>query len=218
MKKVLIMIGIIAILIIGIFLVVFNTTKKSPKELALEYLNNTYSEEEDTFTFVNHQYDLFSGWNDSYIFKSEKYNSNITVKISELDNEYQFKDDYYKMYMYKDAKLYFDNIASNLNNCEVKIRFEVDYLNRYLTFEEYNKNSDFDVFYITNYDVGEQQKQDILNKIANNNDGSVYFYVTNDKELLKNIDLDNILNNQKQYIKSKSKYYINSEKNIEKIN
>ncbi len=53
------------------------------------------------------------------------------------------------------------------------------------TFEEYNKNCDFDVFYITNYDIGEQQKQDILNKIANNNYGSVYFYVTNDKELLR---------------------------------
>ncbi len=121
------------------------------------------------------------------------------------------------MYMHNDAKLYFENIASNLNNCEVKIRFGVDYLNKYLTFEEYNKNINFDVFYITNYDVGEQQKQAILNKIANNNDGSIYFYVTNDKELLKNIDLTTILNNQRQYIKSESKYYINSEKSIEKI-
>lgn len=218
MKKILIVISIIIIALVCIALIIVNTNKKSQEELCLDYLNNTYYAQNDTFTFINNSYSLFPGSNDKSHFKSKKYNSNVEVKISKLNNEYHFEDNYYKLYMSNDAKLYFENIASNLNNCEVKIRFGEDYLNEYLTFEDYNNNVWLEVFYITNYDIEEHQKQEILNKISSNNRGIIKFYVTTDSELLNNIDLDTILNNQSQYIKSESEYYIDSENNIEKSN
>ncbi len=70
MKKALIIIGIIVAVLVILVFVVSNTTRKSPEELALEYLNNTYSGENDVFTFISYQFDLFPGQNDIYIFKS----------------------------------------------------------------------------------------------------------------------------------------------------
>ena len=74
--------------------------KKEPsyKELTLNYLNETYKSENDTFTFINCGYDLFKGSNDRCYFRSTKYDGDVTVHLRKEDNKYIFEDDYYKLY------------------------------------------------------------------------------------------------------------------------
>lgn len=191
--------------------------ENSEESLMLEYLNDTYFIENDKFVLVGCGFDSFPGWNDRCYFKSEKYNGDVTVRMSKKNRKYVFKDDYFKLYMFKDAKSYFEEIASDLSYYEVKIRFGPDYLNKYKTFKDYNCDASLDIFYITNYDIGEEQQQVILNIISSNiRSGTVYFFVTRDSHLLKNVDLDSVLSNQNQYIDSEIKYYINNNK-IEKL-
>lgn len=58
-KKIFLNLILILFLILG--LTGYNNSKKTNKELTLEYLNNLYSNYNDNFTYINCDYDLFSG-------------------------------------------------------------------------------------------------------------------------------------------------------------
>ena len=213
-------VGLICVVIILIVLGCFGGKKKSGKELSLEYLQDTYTSENDTFTYLNGGTTLFPGSHSEYRFESQKYNGSFTVKMTERDGKYSFEDDYHKLYMFDDALSYFKVAASTLNDYEIKIRFGNNYFDRYLTFDEYSAGS-FDVYYITNHDFGEQKREAIVSKIAAELPDKtymyVYFFVTNDRELLQSVDLDTILNNQSDYIQSITEYHIKTKDEFQKL-
>lgn len=191
-----------------------NKNNKSNETLALEYLNNNYSNKNDNFTFVNCGYDLFSGWNDRCYFKSEKYNEVVTVYLSEENNNYSFKDDYFKLYMKDDAEKYFDDIASNYGRFEIKVRFVSTTLSTPIyTFDKYINSGkcSVEVYFFSNTKLTSDNINTILNKIV---DDKIYGYfnfdVTNDSDLLSNYTLSDILNNTSELLVSEEEYHIDS--------
>lgn len=209
---------IICITILGLYLTgSFNKTNKNNKSneaLTLEYLNNNYSNQNDTFTFVNCGFDLFSGWNDRCYFKSEKYNEVVTVYLSEENNNYSFKDDYFRLYMKADAENYFYDIASNYGKFEIKVRFGSPTLSSPIyTFDEYVNSGQcsVEVYFFSNAKLITDNIDIILNKIANDKIyGYFNFEVTDDSDLLSNYTLSDILNNKSELIVSEEKYHIDS--------
>lgn len=192
----------------------FNKSNKSYETLTLEYLNSNYSSENDTFTFINCGYDLFSGWNEQCYFKSEKYNDEITVYLSEKNDKYSFEDDYFKLYMKEDAEKYFCDIASNYTEIETKVRFISSSLsNPNSTFDAYINSGkcNIEVYFFSNTKLTNDNINTILNKIVNDKiHGYFNFIVTNDSDLLSNYTLDDILNRQSELFVSKEKYNIDS--------
>lgn len=200
-----------------------NVSDEQTKEkLSLEYLNNTYSKQSDTFTFVSCGYDLVPGSNDKCFFESEKYNDEITVYLSKVDNEYHFADNYFKLYMKEDAENYFNNIVKQYVNAETKLRFSTaKFSNQELDFDDYISSGEcsVDVYFISNKEVDSDDINSILNNIANDKIyGSFNFITTNDTTLLADYTLDEILNNQIELFVSKEVYDINYEFKIAKSN
>ena len=192
------------------------------KQLSLEYLNNTYSKQNDNFTFVSCSYDLVPGSNDKCFFESEKYSDEITVYLSEVDNEYHFADNYFKLYMKEDAENYFNNIVKQYANVDTKLRFSTAKLStKELYFDDYISSGEcmVDVYFISNKEVESDEINKILNNIANN---KIYvsfnFVTTNDTNLLNDYTLDEILNNQGELFVSKEEYDINYDFEITKSN
>lgn len=212
-------------LILGIILVscltgCFNKNEKTYDDLTLEYLNDNYSNQNDTFTFINCDFDLFKGSHDRCYFKSEKYNEEITVYVTKEDNNYSFEDNYFKLYMEKDAKKYFSNISRNYPAVETKVRFEeISLSNANDTFAEYvnSGNCYITVYFISNNAFKENDINTILNNITNNKiQGYFTFAITSDSNLLSDRTLDDILNNQSQMFTSKETYYIDKNFKITK--
>jgi len=184
------------------------------KDLTLEYLNNTYYNQNDTFTLINCGYDLYPGSNERCYFKSEKYNDEITVYITRYDDEYRIEDNYFKLYMKEDAENYFNNIANQYAKVETKFRFSNLRLpnGEYLYFEDFIGSGEcrVDVYFISNSEVDPNDINSILNNIANNKIyGNFNFITTNDTNLLSDYTLDEILNNQSEMFVSKEDYDIN---------
>lgn len=193
---------------------------ESYEELTLKYLNDTYSNKNDTFTFISYQYDLFPGSHDCCYFKSEKYNETITVYFSKENNNYSFRDNYFQLYMKEDAEKYFYDISKQYQTIETKVRFSSPYLsNASSSFDEYINNGEcnIDVYFISNNKFTDENINSILNNIINDKIyGCFNFIVTDDQNLLSNYTLDAILNNQSEMFVSNDKYYINSNFQINK--
>lgn len=197
--------------------------EQANQELTLEYLNNTYSNQNDTFTLISCGYDMYSGSNERCYFKSEKYNDEITVYITRYDDKYRLEDNYFKLHMKEDAKNYFNNIVNQYAKAETKIRFSNLRLTNgeYLYFEDFIGSGDchVDVYFISNSEVESDDINSILNNIANDKIyGSFNFITTNDTNLLTDYTLDEILNNQSELFVSKEDYDINYEFKIIKSN
>lgn len=91
------------------------------KDIALEYLNENY---DDTFTALGYS---DGDWAYDYSvvnFTSEKYSKSFEVRVYEIDGNYSFKDDYFKLYMENDAVSYFKNTVNKYGKeNEIKVRF-----------------------------------------------------------------------------------------------
>ncbi len=201
----------IFLLIIGIILISTACKKEPPYEdLSLDYLNDRYASEHDTFTYINCGYDVFKGWGDKCYFKSEKYDGDITVYISKNDDEYVFKDNYFRLFMKDDAQAYLENIIKPYSNMAVKFRFS-SIKEEYKTFDDYLKSGycRLDVYFISNKSFNKNTIDIILKKIVSDKiSGVIKFYETSDNNLLKDYDLDYVLNNQRELIKAKQEYGI----------
>ena len=104
------MLGCLAIAVIISGCGLENVLPESEKDKALEYLNTKYSAYEDTFTPVSY---IPSDWSDpdsTVIFKSQKYDDEVTVFIHS-DKENFYSDDYYQLYMADEVEQYFVNVA-----------------------------------------------------------------------------------------------------------
>ena len=157
---------------------------------------------------------MFPGWNDRCYFKSEKYNEVVTVYLSEENNNYSFKDDYFKLYMKDDAEKYFYDIASNYGKFEIKVRFGSPTLSTQIyTFDEYINSGkcSVEVYFFSNTKLTSDNINTILNKIV---DDKIYGYfnfdVTNYSDLLSNYTLSDILNNTSELLVSEEEYHIDS--------
>ena len=185
----------------------------SKEELTLNYLNETYASEHDTFTFINCGYDLFPGSNDRCYFKSTKYNGEVTVRLWKDGKKYAVSDDnYYQLYMKDDVQEYLESITKQYAKVNIKFRFASLYEN-FKTFEEYLRSGklQLDVYFISNNVFVDNDIQSILNEMANQKiSGTFSFIKTNDYNLLSNYDLDYILNNQGELIETMQDYSINS--------
>ena len=205
---------IVLVIFVLLFIVILTGCKKelSKEELTLNYLNETYESEHDTFTFINCGYDLFPGSNDRCYFKSAKYNGEVTVRLWKDGKKYSVSDDnYYQLYMKDDVQEYLENITKQYAKVNIKFRFASLYEN-FKTFEEYLRSGQLqlDVYFTSNNVFVENDIQSILNEMANQKiSGTFSFIKTNDSNLLSNYDLDYILNNQRELIETKQEYSIN---------
>lgn len=190
------------------------------QRLALDYLKNLYDHEFKLTSFSSGE----SAYNYcSVFFSSKKYeDSCIEVRVYELnDGVFTFKDNYYHCFMMNDAIDYLRVLTSE-QTVSTKVRFLnavwSDELNGAKTFAEWVDcgNCNLDVFYITNAPLSLDAKNRIVVSISECKIfGSVYFLTTNDELLLDSKTIDEILNNQKEYIISKDSYYINLNFEIE---
>jgi len=197
-----------------------NTRPEDIRAEAMAYLDKNYSDKftARTYTSDNWAYDY-----ESVTFKSEKFpDSVVGVRIyKDDDGTYSFQDNYYHCYMLDSAVNYGKSLISQ-ENAVVKVRFQntvwSDELEGARTFDEWKEHGTAraDFFIITGNALSDDLQAEIVNKMAEDKVfGSVWFFVTNDKELLKDKPLDEILNNQREFIVSESKYRINSKFEIE---
>ena len=208
MKKLFVILGLISILILT-----GCGNRPSKEELTLNYLNEIYESEGDTFTFINCGYDLFSGSNDRCYFNSTKYNGTVTVYLNKNEGKYYiYEDNYYQLFLYDDVQNYLNNIINQYAKVNIKFRFNLPY-GSYKSLDEFlnGGNTGLDVYFISNTLLTENNIQSILNELANKKiSGTFSFMKTNDKNLLSNYDLDYILKNQVELIEAKQNYYIDS--------
>ena len=206
---------IILVIFVLLFIVILTGCKRelSKEELSLNYLNETYASEQDTFTFINCGYDSYPGSNDRCYFKSTKYNGEVTVRLWKDGKKYSVSDDnYYQLYMMDDVQEYLENITKQYAKVNIKFRFASLYEN-FKTFEEYLRSGKLrlDVYFISNNVFVDNDIQSILNEMTNKKiSGTFSFIKTNDSNLLSNYDLDYILNNQGELIETRQEYSINS--------
>lgn len=191
------------------------------RDNAFDYLNTNY---EDTFTEKGYS---SSNWAYDYstvTFSSEKYDDALVeVRIyKNKDGSYTFRDDYFHLYMQNDAELYFTEFLNEINPLTIKVRFPntiwSDELDGASSFNEWKAKGkcSIDVYFITQYEIETSIQKEVVNKIAFEKiTGLVTFLSTDEINNLRDETLDNILNNQNDFIKSKKDYYINSDFEID---
>lgn len=202
----------------------FNKNKKTNEQLTLEYLSNSYSNYNDTFTYINCGYDLF-GSNQKCYYKSKKYNDEITIYITKENNNYSFEDNYFKLYMRDNANQYFYDISNKYIESSVKVRFDnltlPSGLNNESSFLDLvnNQKSNISVYFISKNTFSQTQIDSILNEIQSNKImGNFKFIQTNDNNLLNDYSISDIVNNYSELIILEQNYEINSNFKINKIN
>ncbi len=197
-----------------------NTRAEEMRSEAMAYLDKNYS---DTFTAKGYTSNNWAYDYESVTFKSDKFpGSVVEVRIyKNSDGTYRFKDNYYHCYMIDGAINYGKSLISQ-ENAVVKVRFPntvwSDELEGAVTFDEWKEHGTAraDLFIITGNALSADLQTEIVNKMAEDKVfGSVSFFVTKDEDLLKDKPLDEILNNQREFILSENKYYINSNFEIE---
>lgn len=185
------------------------------KEIALEYLNANY---DDTFTAVGFSDGDWAYDYSTVNFTSAKYSKTVEVRVYEIDEKYYLKDDYFKLYMEKDAVLFFKNIVNEyVKENEIKVRFispELpDLLSTKSTFSDYvaSEKCNLEVYVITGEAFSERDISAILSNICNAKIMGIFrFAVTNDKELLSAYNISEIVNEKADSIIEKKSYSINS--------
>lgn len=190
------------------------------REKALEYLNMNY---DDTFTAKGYASSNWAYEYETITFAPGKYSDSIVEVIAYKndDGSYVFKDDYFKCYMQSDARTYFAGLLED-TICSIKIRFPdaiwSDELGNATSFEEWKNlgSCEVDIFVFTSTEVKEELRISYVNKVASDKiEGTVTFFTTSDDELLADYNLDEILNNQSEYVGSKCRYYINENYEVE---
>lgn len=197
------------------------TKAEQTKKEALEYLNANYS---DTFTARVYTSNNWAYGYESITFNSEKYPDEIVeVRVYKTeDGNRHFKDNYYHCYMLDDV-IDYGRTLMNGEDVVVKVRFPYavwsDELDGAQSFEAWKAQGtvEVDFFIITGNSLATDIQEGIVNKIATDKvSGTIVFFVTDDERLLQDIMIDEILNNQKEYVVSKSEYFINSNFEIRK--
>lgn len=183
---------------------------------ALAYLNSNYS---DTFTANVYTPSSWAYEYESITFGSEKF-PGVVVEVRVYKNDdgtYRFKDNYYHCYMLEEAVSYCRNIL-DLESAAVKIRFPhtiwSDELGDAKSFEEWVKlgTCNMEIFVITKNTLSDDIQAGLVNSVAAEKIiGSVTFMTTNDGNLLADRELDEILNNQREFVVRQNKYFINSD-------
>ena len=198
-----------------------NVQEEKIKREALEYLNSNYL---DTFTANVYTSNNWAYEYESITFTSEKFPDGVVeVRVNKSeDGKYYFKDNYYHFYMLDSAINYGKSLVME-EDVVVKARFLnsvwSDELSGAQSFEEWKTQGTayVDFFIITGTPLASGIQENIVSKIATDKvSGTIVFVVTNDKDFLQDITLDDILNNQSDYVVSKNEYYIDSNFKIEK--
>lgn len=197
-----------------------NTQAEETKKEALGYLNTNYS---DTFTAKVYTSSNWAYEYESVTFASQKYPEEV-VEVLVYENEdgtKRFEDNYYQCYMLDEAINYGESLVTE-EDVVVKVRFPEyvlsDELSGAKSFEEWKDKGTAcaDFFIITGNTLATDVQEEIVNKVATAKvSGTIVFVVTNDENLLQDITLDEILNNQNEYVVSNNDYYINSNFEIE---
>lgn len=195
-----------------------SNTAEIMRDKAMEYLNSKYN---DTFTAEGYSSSSWAYEYSSITFKSMNYPSNIVeVRVYKNDDDsYTFKDNYFKCYMYEGAVIFFNGL---IKDAEVKVQFPntiwSDELAGATSFSEWQTkgNCKVDAYFITLNELSSDEKNSIVEKVAEQNiSGTVTFITTEDESKLSNHSLDDILNNQEKLISSKDDYFINSNFKVE---
>ncbi len=201
-----------------------NKKQNSAEEMrdkALSYLTSKY---DDNFTSKGYSSSNWAYEYSSITFISEKYPDSV-VEVRAYKNDdgtYSYQDNYFKCYMHDEAVAYFESIVVGVEPLTVNVRFPStvwsDELNNATSFDEWraNGNCTVDVFFITQQELTDNEKDKVVNDVANSSvSGTVTFCTTSNSDNLLDKQLDDILNNQSSYIESKSEFYINSNFEIE---
>lgn len=224
MKKYALLVLIIGIIMFGVCGCMTknsgNTAEKT-RDLALNYLCTKY---DDTFTAKGY---LHSNWAYDYsavTFSCEKYKDQ-TVEVRVYNNEdgtYRYEDNYFRLTMKSNAEDYFKKIVKN-DDARIKIRFPGSVwsgdIDDATTFEEWIRKGTciVDVFVLSDKEIAKEIKEDVLGSIVNDKiRGSISFFVVNAIESVENISLDDLLNNQTEYVLSKEEFYIRADFTIER--
>lgn len=191
------------------------------RDKALSYLNSKY---DDNFTSKGYSSSNWAYEYSSITFVSEKYPESV-VEVRAYKNDdgtYSFQDNYFKCFMYDEAVEYFESIVDGVDPLTVKVRFPStiwsDELNNATSFNVWksNGNCTVDVFFITQQELTDEEKNTVVHNIAGNSvSGTITFLTTSNSNNLVDQQLDDILNNQDSFIESKSEFYINSQFEIE---
>lgn len=193
-----------------------NKTNKAEemKEMALEYLNNSY---EDTFTAKGYS---SSSWAYDYSlvsFTSKKYSDTVRVYIYEENGAYSFDDDYFRLTMKDDAEKYFESFISEYGyNAEVKVRFislGASEINANAPFTDYAANGrcNMEVYFISGDAFAQSDVKAVLTDLSSAKIMGIFrFVVTNDSELLSQYSISEIVNEQADSILEEHSYSINS--------
>lgn len=192
-----------------------NYSAEEMKTLALEYLEQTYS---DTFTARGY---TASNWAYPYsciTFSSEKYSGSVVEVRAYRDEQgvITWKDNYFHLYMMDEATEYYTR-QLNMSEANVKIRFpnsvwsdELEGASSFLTWMEQGTCM-ADVFVITREEVPDVEKDAFVHRVASDHiAGTITFFTTTDDRLLAEWSLDEILNHQGDVIRSTKAYFINS--------
>ena len=189
------MLGCLAIAVIISGCGLENVLPESEKDKALEYLNTKYSAYEDTFTPVSY---IPSDWSDpdsTVIFKSQKYDDEVTVFIHS-DKENFYSDDYYQLYMADEVEQYFVNVAKEHGiNAKASITFSStgaydEKVDAKWTFEDYvNEGLGLmDSCYFVTASLEEEKVNALVKDLSRRGIvGSVDFYLCSSEEDLPTI-------------------------------
>ena len=183
------------------------------KEEAAAYLSNHYP---DTFSPKLYTPKNWAYEYESLIFTSQKYpDAQIEVRAyKNEDGDYRFKDNYFRSSMMADAVCYGEFLLQGTPGV-VKVRFPYtiwsDDLGGANSFEGWKAQGTacVDIFVFSSTPLSAAMQREIVGKVkADRVYGSVQFVVTEDESLLCNKTLDDILNNQKEYVVAKKIYNV----------
>lgn len=206
------------ILMMGVSGCMSNNKENSAEEmkgLALEYLDQTYS---DTFTAKGYSASNWAYPYSSITFSSEKYpESTVEVRAYKDDQGViTWKDNYFHLYMMDEATEYYTR-ELDMSEANVKVRFpnsvwsdELAGATSFLTWMEQGTCM-ADVFIITKEEVPDEDKDAFVHRVASDHiAGTITFFTTTDDHSLAEWSLDEILNHQGDVIGSTKAYFINS--------
>lgn len=211
MKRILLLV-ISAIIFFGVCGCMENTTEQL-KNIALKHLTENY---DDTFKPLSLTHKSWAYDFAEVVFQSEKYKDPVRVRIYEdPDGKKYCVDNYYQLDMMQDAVEYF----TQFNSCDVRVSFLntvwSDKLSGSTTFGDWVEkgNCKSDVYYFSEIPITAEEQERIVQKIIDANiAGTIYFFEV--KASVADQTLDEILNNQDEFIKSKSHYFIEAEYKI----
>lgn len=171
--------------------------KKSYKQLALEHLNKMYESENDEFVYINCEYDLFSNWNERCVFKSKKYNDDISVSFSNdgesiTDNYYHAKyDDEIENFFNEKFSSHYKIFVSTKTNYQKQLMNNVyDYIGNLDIIDVWICTFDSDY----NIELIKNKIQDVIDNINFNNYFYAQFYRVSEDDfnrIITELDIEN---------------------------